>query len=663
MTKSLPWNDDARWCVTATESDLPEFCPYQIGNGRIGMRVGPLLLDWSGDAKPLLCEDGPDFWGRLNRNFLHTIGKHVYDGGDQMIFPAWNQARLEIGGVEYREDSGRHSFRNILDLRTGEASCEDSWEYKPGHTVTIRVRLVVPRGATPCAAWYELSLTNLPEPARLRFGLNAGQITDTLSSSEFPREHNTIVARHVTRRQSRHLAQGLRWEATGWQETGFATGPSSAWVTLTSEGPDAALAVIQSTHCSVDGAAPERRAAADLDALSADGRAGASETNQKRWREIWANGLHFQHPNSSWEHLVLISQFHLLVSLEESGGYPMGPLGLSRPGWHGSQMWDADFWLFRAMLPLWPDFARNLIAFRLANIEPARAHAASQGLRGSFYTMCTSDEGVSLNRPPYTQEIHINSWIGRAVWEAAGSPPDRSYLAEVGWPLLQGAADFYVSRGERDPDGSWHLRNILPPDESVGEGPRTSTGYCDDNVLTNTSARDVLRYAIEAARILGKTAPPEWSEVADHLFIPPKDAGGIYPEYAGYNGHIIKQADLILALYPWQLATDKETVLRNVEYYHGKTDRGGPLMTTQIEALLMMQHGERERGLEHMFKEYVRYVRGPHSIPFETPENANSIMLTGIGGLLQALIFGWYGADIHNPASVPKIGDGWKTEN
>ena len=161
MTRSIPWNDETRWCLTATEADLPDFHPYHIGNGRIGVRVGPMVLDWNGDTKPLLCENGPDFWGRLNARILYTLAKHVYDAGNQMILPAWNQVRLEIAGVEYDEGNGCHRLRNTLDLRSGEAVCEDVWEYQPGRTVTIRLRLVVPRCPRPCAAWFELSLAGL----------------------------------------------------------------------------------------------------------------------------------------------------------------------------------------------------------------------------------------------------------------------------------------------------------------------------------------------------------------------------------------------------------------------------------------------------------------------------------------------------------------------
>ena len=43
-------------------------------------------------------------------------------------------------------------------------------------------------------------------------------------------------------------------------------------------------------------------------------------------------------------------------------------------------------------------------------------------------------------------------------------------------------------------------------------------------------------------------------------------------------------------------------------------------------------------------------------VPFETPNNTNSVMLTAIGGLLQALVFGWYGATVSDLSRIPRIG-------
>lgn len=657
----ISWQDDTFWNVVITEKDLPEFHPFYTGNGRVGVRVGALLLDWAGDARPLLAEEGHDFWGRLNRRLLVTLTKFVYDGGEQLILPAWNQVRLTVGGVEYTEESGRHHFKNTLDLRTGEVTCEDEWEYRAGRKVIVEVQLVVPRSRA-CSAWTEVSLSGLTEPATFQFGLNAGQVAAEFSSIKFRRNESTLLGQYTTRRQGRSVAQGIRWQTEGFEQSGYRNGPDSAWITLSTAGRNASIQVQHSVHACTDCSEPLLEVEADLNALDSVGRQHLAWESGNLWKNLWAGALHFQNPDRTWERLVLLNQFHLLASLDEDGRFPLGPLGLSRPGWFGSQMWDADFWVFRALLPLWPNLARSIVRFRAAMLPAARANAERQGLKGAFFPWLSTDEGIDMAPPCYGKEIHNNVWIGLAAWEAAGSPADRLFLSGVAWPILQGVADFFASRAQRDPDGVWHLRGVLPPDESVAEARWSPTGTCDDNVLTNYGVRTVVRRAIQAAHILGHPVSPEWSEIAERLLILPPAANGVIPEYAGYTGHLIKQADTILAFYPLELNPGKESLVRTVEYYHGKTDRGGPLMTIQIEALLSMLHGEREAGLEHLFSEYSRYVRGPHMMPFETPSNANSVMLTGIGGLLQALIFGWYGVTLDNLDALPRIGDSWRKE-
>lgn len=662
MKENLSWNDTARWCIDTTEADLANLVPYFTGNGRIGVRVGPLVLDWDGEAKGLLVEDSHDYWGRLNSRLLITLTRFAYDGGEQLILPAWNQLQLEIGGVCYREENGRHRFRNRLDMRNGEVSLEDRWEYAEGRTVTIRCRLVVPR-SRPCGSWFELELDGLHEAASLKFGLNAAQVVGDYSKLSFSRQNNRLSGSYVGRRQGREFVQGLSWESSGWSELGDRLDLENAWISLAATGPKARLVVAHSVQGSSDGPEPERRVMHDLRALdSFGGRDRTAEESNELWREIWAHGLAFEHKNENWERLVLANQFHLLANLDESERYALGPLGVTRPGWHGSQMWDADFWVFRGVLPLWPRLARSIVGFRKATLGAAETNAKKQGFQGAFFPWLCTDEGLDMASATYRKEIHNNVWIGLAAWEAAQILEDADFLRETSWPILSGVADFFVSRAARDPDGSWHIRGVLPPDESVAEARWSPDGTCDDNVLTNVGVRTILRKAIEAARLVDRHAPPAWGEVAENLVVLPAGPDGVIPEYDGYSGHKIKQADTILAFYPLQHESSREALSKTLAYYHDRTDRGGPLMTVQIEALLTMRLGDRERGLEHLFKEYSRYVRGPHCIPYETPSNANSIMLTGIGGMLQALIFGWYGADLDSLEALPRIGDGWERD-
>ena len=75
---------------------------------RIGTRVGPLALDWDGDTKPLLSEQGWVFDGRLNANLLISRAKHACDGGDQLVLPT----RLQTAAAGRRRkllDAGNHA--------------------------------------------------------------------------------------------------------------------------------------------------------------------------------------------------------------------------------------------------------------------------------------------------------------------------------------------------------------------------------------------------------------------------------------------------------------------------------------------------------------------------------------------------------------------------
>jgi hypothetical protein len=52
-------------------------------------------------------------------------------------------------------------------------------------------------------------------------------------------------------------------------------------------------------------------------------------------------------------------------------------------------------------------------------------------------------------------------------------------------------------------------------------------------------------------------------------------------------------------------------------------------------------------------------VRGPFLVPFECRNNDTAVMLTGVGGLLQALMVGWYGWRAGGERRLPRVGEQW----
>lgn len=275
-------------------------------------------------------------------------------------------------------------------------------------------------------------------------------------------------------------------------------------------------------------------------------------------------------------------------------------------------------------------------------LPAARRYAASLGLRGAWFGWASDEDGNETAPEHYRAEIHVNAWIALAAWESARRVGDPSWTTAV-FSLLRDVADAICSRAARDDTGQWHVLGVLPPDESVVENPE-NPGICDDNVTTNLAFATALRAASDGARRIGESASPLWREVADGLVLLPPDAEGVIPEYQGYSGHQIKQADLLLSFFPLNLNQSDEVVRVNLDYYQRKI-LWGPLMTEQIDACIRLQRGFGERStiLRNLLRRYRRYVRGPFEVPYECIDNSNSIMLTACGGLLAALIHGWFG--------------------
>lgn len=640
------WNNDKLWQITITQDDFPGFIQPYLGNGLLGCRFDKLIIGTDPDH-PLV-----------------TLTKNVYDGGSQLLLPAWNQVFLTVGGAAYRPDQGRHNLAQTLDLRNGLVALTDQWTYAPKKTVTVTIKMIVPRTLRFCS-YLSIRLQGLTEPATLEFGLLGKHVSQHYNLRFEEADQQTLVGDYLTMKQQRRVTQLLQWKSQGLTRKGCEVKTDGALIKARSDGKAFELSLYHTIGSYAEHADPRagaRAAAAEFFMATED---ELIASNERAWRELWKDGLAFHHPDPAFQKCVLIHQFFLLCSMSEDA-YPLGALGLSWPGWRGSQLWDADFWTFRAILPLWPQLAKSIVAYRRRTLTAAQAHAAATGFEGAWYGWETNDEGVDVAPVRWKDELHLNVWVVMAAWECWRVNRDDNFLKQTAWPVIQAVADFFASRVKIEPDGFYHLRFVIGPDEAVCEfGP----GRCHDNFLTNFGVKQVMTVAAQCASLVSVKPNPVWRQVQERIYLLPMDAEGIIPEHEGYTGAGIKQADLILAFYPLGFEADKATVLKNVWYYRDKIMHYGPYMTTQIESCILMRLGEKDRGLRHLWKEMLKFVKGPHWIPAEqsTDESEGrevnkTIMLTGIGGELQALIFGYYGADLDRLNDIPRIGAEWTKE-
>ncbi|GEM_PF-1745806 len=649
---SLEWNNDRDWIFE--NKSLSGFAAPYIGNGTLGTRIGILNLGtdpkapkWQGAAN--IPQRQEMYWGDPDWP-LPTFSSFVYDSF-QYALPTWNQLKLSIDGTEYTPHEGRHEFTHSLDLRIGESRLVDTWEYSPGKQALIESIMLIPRTHAHGSLW-ELKVKADNGSIKASFGLMADHLAADLPM-RYSREGNMILGSGKTRMRGRNVGQGFSWKTDG-QEMDFVIAAHSAQITVGKENGTLNITAFHSLHGGLEGDGCSEDVKRTLKDMEETWPKSLREQNSAIWKELWRNALLCDELDEEDQRLVLINQYYLLASLDTKA-YPLGPLGISSNNWNGAQLWDADLWLGRALLPLWPQFARRIVSYRAGLIPKMREFAHSQKYDGAWFPWLHDEEGENRTPKEYLPEIHLNIWIPLAAWDVFQLTGDREVLSEQAWPLLKGAADFFASRCEKDSDGSWHLRGVVGPDEAVAERFRTTS---NDNVLTNSGVRSLMKTAGEAAKLMEEPANPLWDPISRGLVILPPRKDNVIPEHADYVDQPIKQADTILAFHMDFLQMPEEVVRATVEFYRGRNGTG-PLMTGQIESAIMIRLGDVQKGLQQLFTDYRRYVRGPFLVPFETPVNDTAVMLTGAGGLLQAMIYGLYGWRIGSRRKIPRIGDGW----
>ena len=62
-------------------------------------------------------------------------------------------------------------------------------------------------------------------------------------------------------------------------------------------------------------------------------------------------------------------------------------------------------------------------------------------------------------------------------------------------------------------------------------------------------------------------------------------ANNIHPEFDGYAGQTIKQADVTLLQYPWNVPMSASMAQNDLDYYGARTDANGPSMTDAIATI------------------------------------------------------------------------------
>lgn len=607
----------------------------------------------------------------LYEQYLDTTGLAAPPGVTALdvALPQWTGLAFNDGTAAWSPSSGTLlGYRQTLDMLDGVLTTSARWRSPSGRVTQIQYELVVDRARLHIGL---VRLTVTPEwtgTASIEDVLGPGGAVEVEGSQA--QQLNVVSAgadpatatnRYMARTPSGYATMAetsrLAWDSAVAPSAVQATsGSQLSGLTVTfpvHAGQSYVFAKVVGVATSVDSTDPSMVADAQSAQASAVGADGLIGESSQAWRQLWSSRIDVAgEPTLGQE--VHASQFYLLESFDKDVTWSTSPGGLSSGGYNGHIFWDADTWMYPSLLIGHPDIAAAADAYRDKLLPAAQKYAAATGYAGARFPWESAASGGEEAPPPFgTLEQHISSDVALAQWQYYLATGDRAWLAQNGWPVISQVADFWASRAVPTPQG-YEILAVMPPDEY--DFP------VNDSAYTNAGAITTLRAAIQAAAVLGKAAPAQWAQVADGLVVPFDASQGIHPEYDGYNGKQIKQADTVMLTYPWEYPMSAKVAAADLNYYIPRTDPEGPSMTDSIHAidyLALDLPGCASYTL--MRRSLDPFIRKPFDQFSETRSGGTFTFLTGTGGFLQSFYYGfsgfrWRADRIHlDPALPPEM--------
>ena len=637
--------------LTTTQPGGAGFAPAFVGNGYLAGRQpadgqGFGLVPVEGSDEPLRTQS--------EVHGLYALAPPVAPEGSppqppverRAALPAWSTLAYDDGSGRYSLSTGHvDAYRQSLDVRTGTLTTEVTWTSPAGRTAALTYE-VTPDRAHPHAAIVRLTIVPQFDGTVTVTDLLDGQAAELVEAAGGGHEASTQWVRLST--------VGLSMPATVASVLRPPAGVAVSAVPTTD-----ALSAAQAATFPVQAGKRYRVLKAVGVAVGGDGGDSADPTavalaaarddatlgylrmrraSDAEWARLWQSDVQVL-GDTRLRAQVRSALFSLWASVRDDLPWAPSPGGLSSDGYNGHVFWDSETWMYPTLLATAPAVARQTLEYRFDRLAAAEAYAAATGSAGARFPW---ESGLSGNEetPAFADtgqlEVHISADIALAAWQYWLATGDRAWLESRGWPLLSGIATYWARRAVPNGDGSYSIRDVIPPDEYAE--------HVDDSVYTNVGARDALRLAAQAAAILGHPAPPEWATVADHLRILFDAAQGIHPEYAGYPGNAVKQADVTLLAYPWENPQSDAVTQADLDYYVPRTDPGGPSMTDAVHSILSSQLGTPGCAAFSFTRRSVDpFMRAPYFQFSEARTGGAFTFTTGAGGFLQEFLYGYTG--------------------
>ena len=354
----------------------------------------------------------------------------------------------------------------------------------------------------------------------------------------------------------------------------------------------------------------------------------------------------------------------------------IGAKGVTGSGYEGHYFWDTEIYVVPFLAYTSPTRARRLLRFRWRMLPLARKRATELSQVGALYPWRTiNGEEASAYYAAGTAQYHINAAVALALKRYLDATGDVEFLAGEGAEILVETArlwedlGFYSTNGER----VFHIHGVTGPDEY--------TTVVNDNLYTNVMARFNLRYASRVVELLAESNtdayenllrrleldPAEverWIEAADLMFLPYDEELGIHPQDDSFLQHeawdvegtppekfplllnfhplviyrfqVLKQADVVLAMFLRNDQFTLEQKRRNFDYYDPITT-GDSSLSACVQAVAAAQIGYDDAAIHYFYQALYVDLADTHG------NTADGAHIASAGGVWGTIVYGFAG--------------------
>lgn len=381
-------------------------------------------------------------------------------------------------------------------------------------------------------------------------------------------------------------------------------------------------------------------------------------------------------PKGELQQAVRWNLLQILQAVGRAEGAGVPAKGLTGQAYEGHYFWDTEIYVLPFLTFTSPRIAKNLLRFRHSMLDKARQRAKKLHQKGALFAWRTiNGEEASAYYAAGTAQYHLNADIMYALKKYVDVTGDTELLNAEGVEMLVETARMWTDLGfysERK-NGRFCLHAVTGPDEY--------STVVDNNLYTNLMARLNLHYASSSVVALRQEdperykalvlrtglrdeEPDEWRRAADAMFLPYDEKADIHLQDSDFLSHpvwdfegtpaedyplllhyhpltiyrhqVIKQADVVLAMFLLGNEFPLDVKKRNFDYYDPLTT-GDSSLSACIQSIAAAEVGYMDKAMEY----------GRYAILMDLADVGQNVSdgchIASMGGAWMVLVYGFAG--------------------